>query len=231
MTDDTNTPNPETEGFAAALARDLAPVRRLPRLRVVGAGVVLWALSIAAVVVLYLGPRAEVQQLRMSWPFMGTIGGLLLFAFGGLLAALGASVPGRQAVARIGTAAITVSLGVLVAAGTGMLLQGAPVGPLGELWLGGSLSCLGIATGAGILPAAAVLSFIIGAFPYRPALAAGAGVAGMVAFGSGAVHMTCASDEFLHVSLAHVVVPLSAGALLGVGLLLLQRRRLSYRDS
>jgi hypothetical protein len=230
MSTETNTPMPETEGFAAALARDLAPVRRLPRLRVVGAGVVLWALSIAAVVVLYLGPRAEVQQLRMSWPFLGIVCGLVIFAFGGLLTALGASVPGRQAVARMGTGAIAVSLLVLLAACAGMLLQGAPVGPVGESWLGGSLSCLGIATGAGILPAVAVLSFVVGAFPYRPVLAAGVGAAAMVAFGSGAVHLTCASDEFLHVSLSHVVVPLSAGALLGVGLLLLQRRRLSHRD-
>ena len=226
MATDSNSSSRDTESFAAALARDLAPVRRIPPLRVVGAGVVLWALSIAAVVVVYLGPRADVQQLQMGWPFLGVVCGLLIFAFGGLLVALGASVPGREAVARIGTGAIAVSLVLLTAACAGLLLQGAPVGPFDELWLGSSLACVGIATGVGVLPAVAVLSFIVGAFPYRPALAAGVGAAAMVAFGSGAVHLTCAANEFVHVSLSHVIVPLSAGALLGVGLLLLRRRRL-----
>ncbi len=105
-----------------------------------------------------------------------------------------------------------------------LAVQGAAIGPFDRVWLGTSLSCLGLATGVGFLPVVAVVSFVIGAFPFRPMAIAAVGGAAMAAFGSGAVHLTCASDELIHVSLAHVLLPLAAGALLGAGLLVARRR-------
>jgi len=219
----------ETGQFAAALARNLEPVRRIPRLRLVAAGLSLWALLVAGVAVALLGPRADVRALQMNLPFVGIVSALLVFGVSGLLASLGSSVPGRDALSRIGLAGVWMALVILVLAGAGLIATDTPFGPFDSTWLGMSLSCLGIATGAGFLPAVALLAFILGAFPYRPRLAVGLGAAGMVAFGSGAVHLTCASDEFLHVSLAHVLAPLAAGGLFGISVLYAQTRRSAHR--
>lgn len=219
----------ETSQFAAALARTLRPVRRIPRLRLVAAGLSLWALLVAGTAVALLGARADVRALDMSLPFLGVIAALLVFGVSGLMVALGASVPGRQALSRAGMAGIWAALLIGVLAGTGLIAAEVPVGPIDSVWLGMSLSCLGVATGAGFLPAAALLAFILGAFPYWPKLAAGVGAAAMVAFGSGAVHLTCSSEEFFHISLAHVLAPLAAGALFGMLILYAQNRRSAAR--
>ena len=169
----------ETRDFARELAHGLEPVRRIPRLRTVAAGVSLGALCIGALTVVDLGLRSDVRSLEMSLPYVAVLAGLTLFALGGLLAALGASVPGREAIARAGFVSLALALLTFVLAGVGMVLRETPLGPLDSNWIGTSLSCLGIATGAGFLPAVALLSFIVGAFPYRPGLAVGIGGAAM----------------------------------------------------
>lgn len=219
-------PSQETERFAAALVGDLGPVRRIPRLRFVGAGLLIWVLSISGIVVVHVGPRPDVRTLEVGLPYAGVLAGLVLFGLGGLLAALGGSVPGRERLSRIGMGAIALALVIWIPAAAGMLLRDTPLGPFDAAWLGTSLSCIGIATGAGLLPVIAVASFVIGAFPYRPAVAAGVGGAAMVAFGSGAVHLTCSAEEFVHVSLAHVMLPLAAGAVAGALLARLTGARL-----
>ncbi len=47
----------------------------------------------------------------------------------------------------------------------------------------------------------------------------------MVAFGSGAVHLTCANSELFHVSIGHVIGPLASGALVGAFLMIARQRR------
>lgn len=222
-TDPRATGDAETSAFARELARGLDPVRRMPRLRTIAAAVSLVALCISALIVIDLGLRSDVRSLEMGLPYLGVLIGLLLFALGGLLAALGTSVPGREAIARAGLGALVLAATAWLLAAGAMAVGEAPIGPLDGTWMGTSLACLGLATGVGFIPAIVLLSFIVGAFPYRPGLAVGIGGAAMVAFGSGAVHLTCASDEIMHVALGHVVVPLAAGAVIGFLFLALRR--------
>ncbi len=209
----------DTEKLVGALARDLMPVQRIPPLRRVALGKGLLALSLAAAAVGVLGLRPDVRALAFGASYAGIIAGLWLFALGGLLAALGASVPGRQSVSHQGLAAMALALALWLGSGLAMLRQGAPIGPLDAAWLGLTGYCLAIASAVGLLPALALLRFVTRAFPYRPAVALGVGAAGMVAFGSLSVHLTCSADELLHVASAHLVGPIAAGALLGLALL------------
>ena len=215
----------ETEQFAGQLARSAGRVRRIPRLRIVSAGLLAGGALVAGLWVAYLGLRPDVGALEAGAPYTAVLVGLAVFAVGGVLAALGASVPGRQRLLHVGLGALALSLVVWIPTAVAMVLQGNAVGPVDAMWLRSSLSCFGIATAAGFLPAIALLAFILGAFAYRPLLALGIGGAAMVAFGSGAVHLTCSADEVFHVSLAHVVGPLLAGALLGALLLYVRRAR------
>jgi hypothetical protein len=223
MTPPSNSREDETLRYAVELAAAAEPVRRVPRLRVVASAAILAALSCVAVAVAVTGVRADVAHGAMSLPYLVVLLGLGVFALGGLLAALGASIPGRERVWRAGAIALGLSVVLWLVGGLGLLAGGLATGPVNRAWLDMSLTCLGIATGVGFIPAIALISFVLGAFPYRPGVAAAIGGAAMVAFGSGAVHLTCSVDELFHLSLAHVVGPLAAGALLG-SLLVYTRR-------
>ena len=214
----------DSERFASALAAGLAPVRRIARLRWAVGGLAAWALAVTAIVVLRVGPRGDLTALEPGVPYFGVLLGCALFGVGGLLLAAGASVPGRSGVLRAGLAGLALAVLAWGVSGVALAVQGAAIGPFDRVWLGTSLSCLGLATGVGFLPVVAVVSFVIGAFPFRPMAIAAVGGAAMAAFGSGAVHLTCASDELIHVSLAHVLLPLAAGALLGTTLVAARAR-------
>ena len=206
----------KTEQLVLELARELIPVRRIPRLRVVALVLSVGALCLAALVVAVLGLRPDVRTGTASASYLGIVAGLGLFSLGGLAAALGASVPGREALTRAGLAALVASLAVWMAAGAAQLGGGARLGPLDGAWLGTSARCLLIATGVGLLPVLALLRFVGSAFAVSPRIAVGVGAAGMVAFGSLSVHLTCSADEVLHVASAHLIGPLVVGALLGL---------------
>ncbi len=87
------------------------------------------------------------------------------------------------------------------------------MGPFDSNWISATFTCLGLATGVGFIPAVALLAFMIGAFPYRPALAGGLGTAARVVFGACAVPLTCAHEGVFRVSLGHVIGPLVGGSL------------------
>lgn len=214
----------ETRDFAGALARHLEPVRRIPSLRWIAAALSVLALFVAGVATALLGLRGEAMP---NLPFVGVVAGLLVFGVGGLVSALGASVPGRQALSRVGLAGVALALVLWTMALYVALSGSAGIGPFDSAWVGATFSCLGMATGVGFIPAVALLAFVLGAFPYRPALAGGLGAAAMVAFGSGAVQLTCANNELFHVSLGHVIGPLAAGALVGAFLVISRQRRTS----
>ena len=211
----------ETRDYIAALARQLEPVRRIPPLRWAAAALSLVALFVAGLATALLGLRGDAMP---DFPFVGVVAGLLVFGVGGLVAALGASIPGREALSRVGLAGVALAAALWSAALLVALVGDANVGPFDSTWVGASFSCLGMATGVGFIPAVALLAFVLGAFPYRPALAGGLGAAAMVAFGSGAVHLTCANNELIHVSIGHVIGPLAAGALMGAFLVIARQR-------
>ena len=206
----------KTERLVRELARDLAAVRRIPRLRVVALVLTAGALCLAALVVAALGLRPDVRAGTASASYLGIVAGLGLFSLGGLAAALGASVPGRELLARVGLAALAAALAIWMAALFAQLGGGARLGPLDGAWLRTSARCLLIATGVGLLPALALLRFVGSAFAVNPRVAVGVGAAGMVAFGSLSVHLTCSADEILHVASAHLIGPLVMGTLLGL---------------
>jgi hypothetical protein len=206
----------ESERLVRELARDLVPVRRIPRLRVVALLLAAGALCLSALVVSVLGLRPDVRAGTASASYLGIVAGLGLFSLGGLVAALGASVPGRAALVRAGLAALAAAVALWMAALVAQLGGGARLGPLDSAWLGTSARCLLIATGVGMLPALALLRFVGSAFAVNPRVAVGIGAAGMVAFGSLSVHLTCSADEVLHVATAHLMGPLVVGALLAL---------------
>ncbi len=214
-------PESETEEFVALLARVLVPVRRIPPLRVVVAVLSLLALFLAGIATVLLGPRGSVLG---SLPLVGGLAGFFMFGVGGLVAALGASVPGREDLSRLGLGGVALALAIWAASSIAALRGGGMVGPFDSIWVSATFTCLGLATGIGFIPAVALLAFVIGAFPYRPALAGGLGAAAMAAFGAGAVHLTCAHEGVFHVTLGHVVGPLAGGALVGAALVVFRRR-------
>ncbi len=214
--------HPETRDYAAALARHLEPVRRIPPLRWVAAALSLLALFVAGLATALLGLRGDAMP---DLPFVGVVAGLLVFGVGGLVSALGASIPGREALSRVGLAGVALAAVLWSAALLAAPVGDVGIGPFDSAWVEATFSCLGMATGVGFIPAVALLAFVLGAFPYRPALAGGLGVAAMVAFGSGAVHLTCANNELFHVSIGHVIGPLASGALVGAFLVIARQRR------
>ena len=129
----------DTEGLVRELARDLEPVRRIPRLRVVAVFLALAALGLAGVAVALLGLRPDVRAGTAHAPYLGIVAGLGLFSVAGLAAALGASVPGREALARSGLVALAAALAVWMAAFAVQLGAGAQLGPLDGSWLATSV--------------------------------------------------------------------------------------------
>ena len=129
--------------------------------------------------------------------------GLTIVAVGGIAACLGAGVPGRERVARLGIATLIAGLAVAAgAAGWGLTSMGAGA------WQGLGLGCLATAFLAGLLPGVGLLAFLCGAFPTRPAAALATAAGGAVGLGSISVHASCAVTGALHVLIGHALAPM-----------------------
>ena len=115
-----------TDELVSELARTPTPVRRIPRLRTVCATLLGVAFLVTLVTSSLLGLRPDVRALAFSASYAGVVGGLLLFSVGGAVAALGAGVPGRGAVFRLGLAAVGAALLVLLLTGASLVVAGAP---------------------------------------------------------------------------------------------------------
>jgi hypothetical protein len=209
-----------SHGLIAELASDLEPVRRISRLRTIALGVLLWAGLGGAVLLAISGARPGLLELDLDLRFLAVFAGLCLMAFGGLAAALGSSVPGRERLGRSGGAAL--ALGLILAAGTGFLLYAGSSGmPLeaGWGWLG--MRCLLKAGALAVLPAALLGRFVARAAPFRPLACLAAAAGGALAFGTVTVHLSCPAADALHVLLFHALAPLLGGAVLFGALYLL----------
>jgi hypothetical protein len=149
--------------------------------------------------------------------------GLTIVALGGVAGSLGAAVPGRERVARVGVAALFVGLAVAAgSAGWGLFSMGAAA------WDGLGFGCLAASFLAGLLPGVGLLAFLVGAFPTRPAAALATAAGGAVGLGGISVHASCAATGGLHVLIGHALAPLIGGAafaLLLYPVLLRLRRR------
>lgn len=209
------------DGLIAELAADLQPVRRISRLRTVALGVLLGAGLGGVLVLVISGFRPGLLELAADPQFLAVFAGLCLMAFGGLAAALGSSVPGRERLGRSGEAAL--GLGLILAAGTGFLLYAGsrampPLEP-GWGWIG--MRCLLKAGALAVVPVALLARFVARAAPFRPLACLAASAGGALAFGAVAVHLSCPNDEALHVLLFHALAPLLGGAVLFGALYLL----------
>lgn len=206
------------------LARDLEPVRRIPRLRAVGAGVVAsWVLVVLAD---WLAggwtPRAASDSAWTSPSYLAALAGLALVAFGATSAALASSVPGRAAAVRLG---LRVSaLGVALALAGWILGVAAGGHDHGGEDLGSILGCATRALGIGVIPVTLACAFVAYAALRRASLTAALALAGGVALGAAAVHVSCPSNSPLHQLVAHTFAPAAAVVLLTAPLALLMGR-------
>ena len=198
----------ETRALAEQLGRDLRPVRRIPRLRSVLAAIagmagvgMAWSLYGAG------GARTDLVAVMGQHPGFAAIGlGLLAMALGGTVAAVAASVPGRDSLQRVGNWLLAVGALVgFVAAPGWILLYSAGV----SLWPGhDEFMCLRGAMWVALLPAAAVLGFVFWAAAYRPVWAGVAGVMGAFGLGAIAMHASCPNDGAAHWIMGHALAPL-----------------------
>lgn len=217
----------ETRALIERLSRDLEPVRRIPRLRTVVAGVVALAGLAAAWTLLRSGGfRSDLVAIAAQHPGFAAIGvGLAAMGVGGLVSAVAASVPGREALARAGAVLLLGGAAVgLVAAPGWILLHSAGI----SLWPGeGEFMCVRGAMWVALLPGAAVLGFVFWAAPRRPVWAGILGVAGAVALGAIAMHASCPNDGATHWIMGHAMAPVVGALLALVPLVALARWRVS----
>jgi len=200
-----------TEELVARLAEDLEPVRPLPPLyRQVLAVAGIWAVS-AALVAGWLGmhPLAVIGRGGISTTLTWV---LALVGLAGVTLGLACRIPGRERLAL--AAAGGVALGVLVVTALGLGLPGSvtDAGSLAQC-----MDCAGrsllLAVPSGLL----AMGLALRGAPWRPGVA-GLGLAvGATSLGALLVHLSCPSPSPWHWLVAHALVPLAAGA--GIGLL------------
>lgn len=199
-----------TARLVDGLARDLRPVRRLPRLRSVACALVgLWG-AVAGLVLWGTGARGDLPGLLLVDPlYAAVLAGLLTAAIGGSLAALASGVPGRQRAVRVGGAValggLAVALGACVA---GLVAEhAAPGWPTAT-----DRTCFRHATLFGLAPAVALLAFALRGWVERPLRAALATVVGGSAVGAAILHLVCPAPVApAHLLLGHVLVPVALG--------------------
>jgi hypothetical protein len=212
-----------TQELIHELGQDLSPVRPIPSLRRVLLGVLaLWAL-VAVPGVLLRGLRPDFLETLLAARAANAVFGVLaLSGLGGIVAALALGVPGREWLARAGLGLGL--LGLALAAGLGTLLVLWSPHPLHGLFQAGDLSCLGVACGVALIPAAGVVWFVGRAAPYRPLVAVLAAAAGMAALGAAAAQASCPYADPRHLLVGHVLAPALGAILLTLPLLLALRR-------
>lgn len=203
-----------TEHVIRELSERLQPTRRIPRLRTAAWGVALLWMLAAAVALAVRGLRPDLLALlQPASAFTAILLGLALVAVGGVVAALAASVPGREWAGRLGLGLGL--LGVLLAAGVGGLLVVREAGAeVPACPFENDLACFSVACLIALPPALGVLTFISRGAPVRPLLAVLTAGTGAVALGALLVHMSCPETSPRHVILSHTLAPMLGGLLL-----------------
>lgn len=205
------------------LSRELAPVRRIPRLRSAASVVLLGAALVALALLALQGARPGLIPFALPLESSAILAGLLLVGLGGTAAALGGSVPGRERVARAGSAGLAAGLLLAAGAGFSLLLHARGLARLGLDWSG--LQCLLRAGTLALVPALLLAGFVRWAAPARPLAALAAAAGGALGFGAVAVHLSCPSDEPVHLAAFHALAPVLGGVVLWALLVLLRRVR------
>ena len=211
-----------TDPLISALVDDLEPIRPLPRLRSAFAVVLaVWA-SVLGVVLLTLQHEPGGRLLLASPVYFASFAGLVVAALGGTLSALAAGRPGRT---RLEVGGLVVCLAGLLAAAAACLIAmagldfGAQASPPGR-----DAMCFRTGALLSLLPAGAVLSFLVRGWTARPIRAALVAAIAAGAFGASVVHLSCDLLGPRHLLLGHLGVPVVLGALALYPLGILLRR-------
>ncbi len=204
-----------TERLVEDLARDVAPVSPLPRLRMVLLAVFgVWAIAFGAMLLLGSGvtaPADAVPHGDLRFLMIGVGAGI--FAVGAMLRALAGAIPGREPAARAGVSLAAIGAAVVALGGVWALAAGLE---RGNFDLGGSLMCMGHAALLALLPMIGVSIFLARAYARRPQVAAIFAATGTMALGVLAVHLSCHAGGWLHILLGHAFAPFAVGCALAV---------------
>ncbi|MBW2289342.1 MAG: hypothetical protein JRG90_16155 [Deltaproteobacteria bacterium] len=213
-----------TEQFVEDLARDVAPVSPLPRLRTVLLAVLgAWAITFGAMRLLGSGAAAPVGAVPHGDLRFLMIGvGAGIFAVGAMLRALAGAIPGREPEARAGARAAAIGAVAVLLACVWALVGGFERGTLD---LGGSLMCMGHAVLLALLPMIGVSLFLVRAYARQPLVAAIFAATGTVALGVLAVHLSCHAGGWFHILLGHAFAPFAVGCVLAVPIAFALRAR------
>lgn len=203
-----------TEERIRKLARDLEPVKPIPRLRTVG-GILLACWAVALVIDVLVGgpmPRAASDPIWTSPSYLAAVAAAALIALGATSAALGSSVPGREETVRAGLR-VTALGAVFALASWGLGVVSAVPDHKGDEWVS-ILSCGSRALAIGLVPALACGVFAARAWLRGARLTAALALAGGGGLGAFAVQVSCASSGVYHQLFAHTLTPLWSVALL-----------------
>jgi hypothetical protein len=219
-------PQVRNELLIRELAQGLTPVRPVPRLRWVALAVVgLWvATSLVAAAWLGFELRTE-GTLRAG--LLAIYAGLGGSGVAGVVAALAASIPGREALCRNALGAAAGALALAAGVATAVLWDS----PLVNAPAPGAtaLRCLALACAVAALPAMAVTFFGAWTRTFRPLVVVLAAAAGTTALGGIAAKTSCPYGDLQHLMLGHLLAPV-AGALLLTLPLVLTLHRLRLRE-
>jgi hypothetical protein len=203
-----------TEDLIAKLSRDVPSVRTIPSLSTMAAWTLASSAPLGLALVLWAGVRSDLLSGEPPELWAMTAASLVLFAAGGLLAALAGPVPGRQREEQVGS--LIAVAGALVAAVALTRLFGVEGSPFGASDLRSTLSCTGIAFLVALPPLACTTWLQSRTVPrHRHRMAALAG-ASSVALAGVVVHYWCRTSHPFHLVFGHAIAPL-----LGAGLFVL----------
>ncbi len=195
-----------TQDLIGRLARDLAPIRVLPPIRVglVGA-LLLWSLAFVSAAWLSQFELAQIARLATNGAWSGITLGLALAALAGCVAGLAAVVPGREEIVRrarwFGVGGLALAIGVAAQATfSGEVAQ--------SVSLLRDASCFALGSFVGLAPGAALLAYAHRGYVLRPNGAAAHLLIGSFALGALSVQLLCDREAGRHMFLGHVSIPL-----------------------
>jgi hypothetical protein len=198
------------ERLIGELARDLAPVQPVDRLRAVVLRVLAAGALACAVAMVAVGVRPDLmERLREPGAYLAVLLGHAAVAGGAVVAGLASSRPDRGAVVRTGTLVLGAGAVLAVAACLGRWAAAANPGLAfhGTTPLWGDAGCLLRGSVYALFPGLVALVLALrGASmrPWRTAALVGAAASGV---GALAVHLGCQSDAVRHVLVSHVLAP------------------------
>ncbi len=219
----------DTEELLERLVADGEARRRVPPMRVT---LGLFALLAAVIAGLYLrfgiGLRPDFAGRLSGDPRFGVIWvGLSVLAVGAALWVVASGVPGRGALARTGRGVAL--CGALLGFVLAPLLVLLHVGSAGLHAGVHDFACMGGAVRIAVLPALALVAWVLWSAPSHPERTALCATLGAGALGAALVHATCPDADAAHWLTGHALAPLAAAFLAAIPVWMLVRWQLRRR--